>query len=1042
MHRLRDISIRWKLTLLIMATSGIALLLACAAVFTYELVAYRQTMTNDVATLAEIIGSNSCAAIVFSDDRAAEETLNALSVEQHVVVACIYGRDGSVLAKYQRDKTDQQEFKLPKPQPEGQNMADGYLSMFRPIKFHGETIGTIFIQSDLVELQARLKRYAAIVLAFMMASSLVAFLISARAQSVISRPILRLAETARIVSSEKNYSVRAQERSRDEIGFLVDSFNDMLTQIQERDAALQAAQDSLERRVEQRTEQLRAEIAERKRAEEALMLTQFSVDIAAVATLWIGSDGHILNVNQATCQQLGYTREELLQLTVYDFSPRFTEQTWAEHWKELKSERSITLESQHRDKNGRQYPVEITVNYLEFNGKEYNFAFIRDITEHKRVEAELRTAMENAEAASRAKSEFLANMSHEIRTPMNGVIGMTELALDTELTHEQREYLESVQASAVSLLGVINDILDFSKIESGRFDLDPIDFNLRDALADTLSSLALRAHEKGLELACDIVPDVPDDLIGDERRLSQIIVNLVGNGIKFTEEGEVVVRVEVESRAGGEAVLHFSVSDTGIGIPANKQKAVFDAFSQADGSTTRRYGGTGLGLTISAQLCTMMGGRIWVESEEGKGSTFHFTTRLGVQTQTAGCSIATEPISLQGLSVLVVDDNATNRRILEDMLTNWGMKPTAVASGPTALVAADQACADGTPFGLVILDANMPEMDGFSVAEQIRLRPLMADTTLMMLTSAGQYGDTTRCKDVGMASYLVKPVRQSELLNAIVSCLDAEHPQDLGRSSESGRTTTRTGRPLRILVAEDNPVNQKLTTRILEKRGHMPLVVNDGSEALRAFGSQTFDLILMDVQMPVMGGFDATAAIREQERESGSHIPIIAMTAHAMKGDMERCLEAGMDGYVSKPVKPQELFKTIESLGAGHGAPEENLLVEQIMDIEAAMARVDGDVDLLREIACLFLDSCPELVGQISDAVDRADGKALENAAHTLKGSVGNFGAKPAYEAALSLEMLGRSGDLSKAGEALAVLDGALQDLNNVLSRYSMEEAA
>ncbi len=997
-------------------------------------------MTNDLATLAKIIGSNSCAAIVFGDNEAAEETLSALAAEPHVVAACIYGRKDEVLARYQRDGVNAQEFRPPMPQHYAQSMGNGYLSMFRPIRFKNETIGTIYLQSDLTELKARLSRFAAIILAFMLASSLVALLISSRVQKIISEPILRLAGTARIVSVEKNYSLRAEAHSRDEIGFLVDAFNDMLTQIQERDAALQEAHNDLEKRVEQRTEELSKEIAERKRAEEALRLTQFSVDMAAVATLWIGPDARILNVNRAACQQLGYSRDELLQMTVFDINPNFDEASWAEHWDNLKHTGALTIESEHLGKDGRLFPIEANLNYLEFNGNEYNFAFVRDITNRKRIEAELRAAKENAEAASRAKSEFLANMSHEIRTPMNGIIGMTELALDTDLNHEQREYLESVRTSADSLLEVINDILDFSKIEAGRFDLDPVDFNLRDTLSDTLTTLALRAHEKGLELACHVLSEVPDKLIGDARRLNQIVVNLVGNAIKFTEVGEVVVKADAKSRGKDKVVLQFSVSDTGIGIPVDKQRIIFDAFAQADGSTTRRYGGTGLGLTISSQLAQMMGGKLWLESEEGKGSTFHFTTCLGVQEQSAGRTDDTEQLSLQGLAVLVVDDNATNRRILEDMLTNWGMKPTTVASGKDALATADEAHAAGRPFGLVILDANMPEMDGFTVAEKLKQHPHMASTTIMMLTSAGQYGDTARCRDQGIASYLVKPIRHSELLNAIVACLDAERPQESRHGAESAHQPA--GRALRILVAEDNPVNQKLTTRILEKRGHVPLVVGDGQEALKTYEAGGFDLILMDIQMPIMDGIKATTAIREREKETGSHIPIIAMTAHAMKGDMERCLEAGMDGYVSKPVKTEDLIKAIEGLNCAGNKPEQSRAVEQIMDINAAMEQVDGDMDLFREIASLFRDNSPALMGEIREAIGRGDGEALEHAAHTLKGSVGNFAAMVAYDAALRLEMIGRSGDLSEADRALEVLDGALRDLNDALSRYDLEEAA
>lgn len=1041
MRPLLDIPIRWKLTLVIMLTSGIALLLACAAVLTHELVSFKQTMTNDLSTLAEVIGSNSCAAIIFGDSKAANETLTALSAEEHVTAACIYDKTGTVVAQYLRQNEPPAGFEPPKPQPYGHSFANGHLAMFRPIRFHNESIGTIYIQADLVEVHNRLKRYAAIIAVFMLASSLVAFLISSKLQRVISAPIQHLAETANAISTGKNYSVRAVKLAQDEIGSLVDSFNDMLMQIQARDAALQEAQNDLEKRVERRTEELQKEIAERKRTEEALAMTQFSVDVAAVSTFWIDRDARVINVNKTVCKQLGYSRDEMLGMTVFDVDPIFPREIWEEHWSRLQREKSFTIQSQLRCSDGRVFPVEISLNFVEFNGRELLFAFSQDITERKRVEVELRTAKENAEAASRAKSEFLANMSHEIRTPMNGVIGMTELALDTDLTSEQREYLESVRASADSLLGVINDILDFSKIEAGRFDLDPVDFDLRDSLSDTMSTLALRAHEKGLELACHILQDVPDCLVGDSRRLRQVIVNLVGNGIKFTEQGEVVVHVQTESCSKQGTVLHFTVSDTGIGIPVDKQKLIFEAFAQADGSTTRKYGGTGLGLAISTQLVGMMGGRLWVESGEETGSSFHFTARFGMQKTQSRRSGNCDPMNLQGLSVLVVDDNATNRRILEDMLTNWHMKPTVVDGGPAAFTALEQAAKNATPVHLVILDANMPEMDGFTVAERIKQRPELTDATIMMLTSAGQFGDAARCHDLGIACYLVKPVKQSELLNSIMSCMDT--PQAQAVAADDNDQTPENNMPfLRILVAEDNPVNQKLTTRILEKRGHSPVVVGDGSQALKAVQSQPFDLVLMDVQMPVMDGLEATAAIREWEKGNGTHIPIIAMTAHAMKGDMERCLESGMDGYVSKPVKPEELSKAIEAVSVGAGIGQCDAPVQQVIDMASAMERVDGDEELLREIAQLFLENHTEQMDQIRDAIAQGDSKSLEHAAHTLKGSVGNFGAKPAYDAAFSLEKIGRAGDLAPAETAYVVLEREITNLSNALSLFTMEEAA
>jgi len=919
----RDWPIRRKLTLLTTSVSAGALLIAAFTFFTYEQVTFRRGMVNSVTTTAEMLAYNSASALSFGDNASAEQTLKSLSSQQHVVAACLYDKNGVVFATYNRDG---KSIDWPKPRSSTETFTQAELDVFRPVASGDEILGAIYIRSDLDEIRTRMQRYGLIVALVLIGTTTIAYIVASRLQKTISEPITRLAKTANSIAAEKNYRLRAPQTSEDEVGKLVEGFNEMLSEIQARDAELQSSRDQLEIRVRERTEQLVSEVAERKRVAEALTLSEAFLH-SLLENLPIGlyrkdPEGKIIFANRQFCAELGRSLSEVIGRNNFDLYS-------AERARELSEEDASVLQTrvpkhgiESHDRAGRRHWIQSTkVVVVDSDERVIGTQGIQlDITEQKETEEALQKAKEAAEAAARAKSEFLANMSHEIRTPMNGVIGMTGLLLETKLEPVQREFAETVRKSAESLLTIINDVLDFSKIDAGKLAFEDLTFSLTETLETILEMVAERAQLKGLELLDSTPEHMPEAVRGDPGRLKQVLLNLIGNAIKFTDSGEVVLSMRTENITATHVQVRFTVRDTGIGIPPEAQKRLFQPFTQADNSTTRRYGGTGLGLAIAKQLVALMGGEIGVESAVGIGTTFWFTVQLARATSTEQAPLS--PPDLAGARILIVDTNRTAREILRNQLVLWNARPVLVESWEEGARALQESHIAGPVFSSVILSdtirTGQTEERVRNIVRQIHPR---GSTRLILLSSLRHAAEDETYRQVGVDEILMKPLRRARLMEALTTRA-IPSPRDEVDASPIG--TSPPFPSLRVLVAEDNPVNQRVAVGQLRSLGCTAEVVANGFESIIALARVPYDLVLMDCQMPEMDGYDATRAIRQAESKrtapEKAHVYIVALTANAMEGDREKCLGAGMDDYVSKPLRLKELKAALQRAVAFKGA--------------------------------------------------------------------------------------------------------------------------
>lgn len=1071
---LPPLSLRQRFTTLLMVLSLGAVTLMAVAIFLYQRTWQTQEMVQRFQSLAKIVALNSVAALTFKDQQAAQANLKALAGEQELISARLYNREGELFASYWRPAATgrediapgERDFKsIGKIPSEGGNLFSfDRLTVWEPVTLEGETVGVVYLEASLNQLQANLWIGVKVMIFTVLLALGLSYPVSLAFQNIISRPVLELAHAMQTTSREKNYTVRVVKERDDELGALIDCFNDMLAQIEQRDTALARHREHLEAEVARRTEELSRTNEELEEALQELReseqhLTALMESLGAGVIIVDTAIRRLVYANDYAAQMLGVPREQLKGAPCRRF---FLQDhgngnlcpilDLGESW----TQRQDFL----RNVQGEAIPILKNVVPIQRKGRSYLIETFFDLSGQKKVEAELRRSKEAAEAASQAKSQFLANMSHEIRTPLNGIIGLTELLQTTSLSEPQQRLVATVRQSAFTLLSLLEDILDFSKIEAGKLRLEKLEFDLLQEVEETVEMFAETAQTKGLDYFCTIAPELPRTVIGDPLRLRQVLMNLISNAVKFTAHGEVLIRVSVLHHTGKMAVVLFEVKDSGPGIEPEAQKLIFEEFQQVDGSTTRKFGGSGLGLAIARRLVQLMGGEIGLNSSPGQGSRFWFTVILS-----RGASRPEGPPDhsalLRGHRVLLVSRNQSSRELLAQQLEYWGLTCQPVADGAAALEAVRSAVSSGAPYQFAVIDQDLPDMGGLTLARTIKADPSTATIYLIMLVSLTQIS-SSEPDPPGPDVYLRKPVRLSHLYNALLDLLlrSPSHwsapPETLPPSQKLPQFHGS------ILVVEDNPINQEVVRAMLAYLGCQVELASTGQEALAVLARRSFDLVFMDCQLPDLDGYEVTRRLRQQEQEQAALIrtPVVALTAHVLETERQKCLAAGMDDYLGKPFTMADLAHILavwldgekpfparlSEEPAGHlegggfltrdaeGETAANLASRPVVDSRILdglrSLEISGGPGLLERLIRNYLADSETLLAALQKAVDEENGEVLRGLAHRFKSSSAHLGATGLAELLKKLELLAREKSLAEA-------PGLLQQISQEHARVS-----